>query len=424
MPKHKTSIRLLSTLAVLTFNVIGFSTGASAQQERVLYSFNGYLGPSDSFGSVIFDKAGNIYGTASQGGAYNLGAAWELSPNGSGGFTQTVLHSFNYKNDSTDGWGPRAGLALDTSGNLYGTTAYGGINDDGIIFELSPAGGGTWTETILHTFDYSVDGEQPSASLIFDSVGNLYGTTSYGGTGTGCGLGCGTVFELSPQTGGGWSLATLHTFNGDGTDGFNPLYGALVFDSKGNIYGTTVEGGTGGDGVVFELSPQAGGGWSESILHNFTGVEPGGGIYPNGGVVFDAKGNLYGTTREGGNASIGYGTVYELSPAADGSWTEGVLFNCAGGVGGTLYPGTSLIFDSRGDLYGTSVQGGDGWGNVFALRSTSKGWVERTVHSFQNNRKDGIGPYDALIVGPSGNLYGTTSGGGLKLGGTVFEIIP
>jgi uncharacterized repeat protein (TIGR03803 family) len=420
----KTSIQLFATGAVLILALFALSAGAFAQQERVLFSFNAYQGIHALYGGVIFDKAGNIYGTTSNGGTHSLGAVFELMPNGSGGWTQTVLH--NFSDDGIDGFSPQTALVLDSAGNLYGVTPLGGTYDGGTVFELSPAGRGQWSETVLHNFNFnsSSDGHQPTASLSFDSMGNLYGTTSGGGSGTNCGFaGCGTVFELSPQSGGGWSFNTLHFFNNDGADGYHPLYGALVFDAKGNLYGTAGTGGTDNDGIVFELSPQGGGLWKETIVHNFL-VNVIDGLYPDGGVIFDVKGNLYGTTDQGGNSFPGYGTVYELSPAADGSWTESILFNCASVVGGTIYPRASVVFDSRGDLYGTSVQGGDGWGNVFALRPTAHGWVERTVHSFQNNRKDGTGPYDALIVGPSGNLYGTTAGGGLKQGGTVFEIIP
>jgi uncharacterized repeat protein (TIGR03803 family) len=416
MRSKNSSIRLFATLMVLTLTVIACGKGAGAQQVRVLYNFNAFLGNHTVYGGVIFDKAGNMYGTTSQGGAFNLGTAWELTPNGAGGFTETVLHNFN--NDGIDGWSPSTSLILDASGNLYGVAPYGGATDAGVVFELSPAGGGQWTETIVHTFNNTVDGGGPSSALIMDAQGNLYGTTAYGPN---CGLGCGTIFELSKQSGGGWSLNILHAFSNNGPDGSYPR--GVIFDAKGNLFGTTLEGGTYNAGVVFELSPQGGGLWNETVLHNFqnNGID---GIYPDGGVILDAKGNLYGTTHEGGNVSIGYGTVYELAPSAAGSWTETILFNCAGGVGGTANPIASLIFDAKGNLYGTTVQGGVGSGNVFALRPTALGWVEKTVHSFQNNRKDGMAPYDALIVGPSGNLYGTTSSGGLKMGGTVFEIIP
>jgi uncharacterized repeat protein (TIGR03803 family) len=415
MRSKNSSIRSFATFMVLTLTVIACGRGAFAQQLRVLYNFNAYLGNHLPYGGVIFDKAGNMYGTTALGGTFNRGTAWELTPNGAGGFTETVLHNFN--NDGVDGWGPATSVTLDSSGNLYGSTPDGGANNAGIVFELSPAGGGLWTETVLHSFNNSVDGEQPFSSLIFDAQGNLYGTTAYGPN---CGLGCGTVFELSPKSGGGWSLSIVHAFGNNGPDGSYPR--GVIFDAKGNLFGTTLEGGTYNDGVVFELSPQGGGLWNQTILHNFqnNGID---GSYPGSGVIFDAKGNLYGTTDDGGTFP-GYGTVYELSPSAGGSWTETILFTCTGGVGGTLYPRTSLVFDAKGNLYGTTVQGGVGWGNVFALRPTAQGWTERTVHSFQDNRIDGMAPYDSLIVGPSGNLYGTTSGGGVKLGGTVFEIIP
>src|ERR1035441_332430 len=212
---------------------------------------------------------------------------------------EKVLHNFN--NNGTDGTNPRAGLIFDAAGNLYGTTENGGTNGVGTVFELTPTAGGGWTETVLYSFCSQAnctDGYQPWAGLIFDAAGNLYGTTVYGGTAdTTCSY-CGTVFELTPNGSGGWTETVLHSF-GDGTDGFYPSAG-LIFDAAGNLYGTTAMGGTYDypwDGTVFELTPAAGGGWTEKVLYSFGGGTDG--YWPEAGLIFDAAGNLYGTTYSG-----------------------------------------------------------------------------------------------------------------------------
>ena len=240
---------------------------------------------------------------------------FELSPKEGDGYTETVLHSFG--DGSNDGQNPEAGLILDGAGNLYSTTPVGGIHGWGTVFELSPREGGGYTETVLHSFDYNgSDGAYPLAGLIFDGTGNLYGTTNEGGIHTTCfGYpGCGTVFELLPRQGGGWTETVLHSF-GSGTDGIVPAAG-LIMDTAGNLYGTTYEGGIRGGGTVFELSPREGGGYTETVLHSFgSGTD---GYFPFAGLIFDAAGNLYGTTDYGGihetcdlNAC---GTVFELVP--------------------------------------------------------------------------------------------------------------
>ncbi len=234
--------------------------------------------------------------------------------------TESVLHSFD---DSTgDAEEPIGGLVSDASGNLYGTGSGGGttFHNTGAVFELKPATGGGWMEKVLHNFTVA-NGFYPVAAPILDAAGNLYGTTIWGG-GLGvtyCGQGgCGTVWELSPKAGGGWTETLLHRFDPNGSDGVFP-YGGLIFDASGNLYGTTYVGGTFDHGTVYELTPKAAGGWAEKILHSFNSNGKDG-ERPEDSLIFDASGNLYGTTASGG--LYGGGTVFELLPKAGGGWTE------------------------------------------------------------------------------------------------------
>jgi len=347
--------------------------------ETVLHSFKGAPDGQQPEGVLILDVAGNLYGTTEEGGIYggiySGGTVFELSPRQGGGWTETVLHSFG---NGTDGAGPRAGLIFDADGNLYGTTSFGGIHGAGTAFELSPREGGGWTETVLHSFGNGTDGGNPHAGLIFDAAGNLYGTTALGGIHGSCGYGCGTVFELSPRQGGGWRETVLHSFNNNGSDGYHPR-ADLIFDAAGNLYGTTSKGGSYfcydgrsyGCGTVFELSPRQGGGWRETVLHSFDKNELEG-YYPYAGLIFDAAGNLYGTTNAGG-VPHGAGAVFELSSREGGGWTATVLHTFGNGTDGTR-PESGLIFDAAGNLYGTTVRGGIhtglclyGCGTVFEL---------------------------------------------------------
>jgi len=216
--------------------------------------------------------------------------------------TETVLYSFNI----TDGELPYAGLVFGKNGSLYGTTVDGGTYSYGTVFELSPAAGGGWTETVLHNFGQGKDGSLPIGGLIFDKVGHLYGTTEYGGTGP-CKVvlsGCGTVFELSPGS-GGWSYKEIYPLPGNGWG----AYERLVMDGGGNLYGTLFEGTYSGYGSVFKLTP-SNGGWTYTSLHDFTDGDDG--ANPYGGLVLDSNGNLYGTTEAGG--AFGYGAVFEITP--------------------------------------------------------------------------------------------------------------
>ena len=213
-----------------------------------------------------------------------------------------------------------AGLIFDQKGNLYGATVGGGAGGNGTVYKLTPKADGSWTESILYNFTGGTDGVVPYASLIFDEKGNLYGTTTLGGAG-----GNGTVYRLTPKADGSWTESILYNFTGF-TDGGNP-YASLVFDQKGNLYGATAGGGAGGSGTVYKLTPKADGSWTESVLYSFLGGEDG--ADPIARLIMDPAGNLYGTTIYGGgrgDCSAGEcGVVFELMPNADGTWSESVL---------------------------------------------------------------------------------------------------
>jgi uncharacterized repeat protein (TIGR03803 family) len=325
----------------------------------------------------------------------------------------------------SDGWLPRTDVIFDAAGNLYSTTDWGGANpycNCGTVFELTPGANGTWTETVLHNFEND-NGNSPFAGLTWDAAGNLYGMTAVSRISAGNGL----VFKLTPNQDGRWTMSMLHRFKG-GRDGSFPDYGNLIFDGAGNLYGTTEAGGRGscnwqnpGCGTIFELTPNADGSWKEKILHRFSGGYDGAGA--EGALTFDASGNLYGTTLSGG--ARGYGNVFELTPNADGSWKERVLHQFTGGRDGAN-PYSGVIFDAAGNLYGATSAGGAHrhYGNVFKLTPNADGrWKENVLHQFTGG-KDGGSPYGGLIFDGAGNLYGTARVGGKRGNGVVFEITP
>ena len=291
---------------------------------EIIYVFSGHPDGKHPQGNVAFDANGNLYGTTVNGGKFTscnqglgCGTVFMLTPppGGKGPWAETVL--YNFAGGANDGQNPKAGVTLDTEGNLYGTTELGGYQGDpecqeegggcGTVFELVRSES-EWTEVLLHIFTGTFgDGELSQSGLVFDAAGNLYGTTAV------------TAFEMSPIE-GGWTLDVIHYF-GAGDDG-NGLAAGMVFDAAGNLYGTAEGGGQASMGVVFELSPDAGG-WTETILHNFAGGKDG--AQPMAGVALDAQGNIYGTTYRGGILPIGVGTVYELTPADNGQWSEAVF---------------------------------------------------------------------------------------------------
>jgi uncharacterized repeat protein (TIGR03803 family) len=426
MRSDKPSSGLTAVFAGLALTLAAVATPAVAQTESVLYGFTDNSSGSSPV-SVTFDGAGNLYGTLSQGGngvcpnkTEGCGEVFELSPNGNGGWTRKTLHEF--PTNGSDGYYPQARLIFDAAGNLYGTTLYGGSRHFGTVFELTPQANGKWTEKILHDFSNDgTDGKFPWAGLVFDAAGNLYGTTFEGGTYTICAGGCGVVFELSPAGNGTWTEKILLNFGSGATDAYTPDFGPLVFDAAGNLYGTTGGGGSYASGTVFELSPAAGGSWTETTLHSFGAS--GDGSLPQGGLVFDAAGNLYGTTYYGG--AYNFGTAFELAPAGGGNWTETIMHSFDQETGDGTLPRANLLLDSTGNVYGTTTGGGANIvGTIFELSTGSgRSWTETIVHSFEDNGKDGEYPGASLIFDPSGNLYGTTYGGGKKSGGTVFKIV-
>jgi uncharacterized repeat protein (TIGR03803 family) len=348
--------------------------------------------------------------------------------------TNKVIHEFN----GIKGGFPLAKLVVDSSGNLYGTAATGGqvrcTGDCGVVFKLSKTEAGGWAETVLHSFrGGKTDGGSPQAGVVIDGTGNIYGTT-YGGGGTGCGAGCGTVYELSPILAGGWTYSVIYSFTG-GADGAQPL-SQLVLDSSNNLYGTTLNGGSHGFGGVFELSHSSGA-WVETVLYSFTGGTDG--ANPYAGVIFDGSGNLYGTTWKGGyTAGIcetqGCGVVFELSTSS-GVWTETVLYTFLGGTDGA-YSQAGLTRDALGSLYGTTGTGGvsggcggEGCGVVFELSNSSGVWTETVINTFKPGSSGfgaygGANPYAPVALDTFGNLYGATHNGGKDGVGVVFELSP
>ena len=284
-----------------------------ASSERDLHDFGGVNGDGRGpIADLIFDKSGNLYGTTNEGGTDGVGTVFELRPKQGGGWAEKVLYSFPM--NKKQGRYPYGSLVFDAAGNLYGTTNGGGSYNSGTVFKLTPSGGGNWTEEVIYSFNYKDSGgSQPTAGLVIDAAGNLYGTT-YFGNGTGCGGGgCGTAFELMPSVGGGWTEKVLHSF-GSGMDGYGP-YGRLVFDLAGNLYGNTLYGGAYVLGTVFKLTPSATGEWAETIIHNFGSGQDG--QIPRGSLIMDASGNLFGTTFYGGTSiacGSGCGTVFEIKP--------------------------------------------------------------------------------------------------------------
>jgi uncharacterized repeat protein (TIGR03803 family) len=440
--------------------------GPGAWNERVIYAFGGQMDGYEP-GGVTFDEHGNLYGTTAYGGRNHAGIAYELTPANSGMWTETILYSFYA---GVDGYSP-SGLAVDSSGNLYGTTLNGGVSGYGTVFSLSPGSSGAWTETVLHNFSNDGHGTSPGGTPIVDSSGNVYSTTDGGydewtvfelsaengqweyrvleGFRAGDGeapiappvlaaggrmysmtngygaYGYGTVFELRPGEHGKHKETVIHNFNG--TDGSYPQSG-LILDQNGNLYGTTPNSGALGTcGVAFELSQAANGGWQETVLHSFSGSD---GCLPQAGLVFDSAGNLYGTTYEGGTDD--QGSVFELSPGSNGVWTETVLYSFTGGNDGGN-PAAGLIFDGGGNLYGTAFYGGGGpcsngyqagCGDVFELSPTSSGWSLSVLYNFSGTN-DGNNPAATLTFDHNGNLYGTTEyGGNSGCCGTAFELSP
>jgi uncharacterized repeat protein (TIGR03803 family) len=385
----------------------------SRSTENVLYRFTGGDDGRYPSSNLALDKAGNLYGTTYSGGftgcidsGDGCGLVFELSPGSNGSWTETVLYTFQ---GSTDGGYP-LGVAIDGAGNLYGTTEVGGNlacgqgAGCGTVFELSPGSGGAWTEIVLHTFEAGNDGDAPFAGVIFDRSGNLYGTTYAGGSND-----SGTVFELSPNSNGTWTETVLYSFNDEG----NPWAGVTV-DHAGNLYGTTEAGCV--NAQVYKLT-ESGGAWLESRI--------GYGYCMLAGVVLDKKGNVYGTDYCSGPADddCGNGAVLILAKAGS-TYKEDYM--AIQSLEDGMAPQASVLLDPAGNLYGTTSLGGrgtcfGGCGVLFEFTHSQKGWEEKVLHNFGSRPDDGQEPVAPVIRDRAGNLYGTAAYGGTGFG-VVYEV--
>ena len=340
-------------------------------------------------------------------------------------WNESLLVTLGGKNGAV----PESRPVYTASGEILGTAAIGGNtaspclnpNGCGVVFKLSRAdSNGNRDYRVIYTFNGGAnDGQGPLGNLVLDSAGNLYGVTEFGGSLTGE-YGGGTVYKLSPSASGEWSETVLHSFVGSG-DGFQPLSG-LTADQAGNLYGTTSVGGANGEGTVYELSPNENGSWSETLLYSFGARDSSTGSVPAGEVTLDAAGNIYGTASSGG--SLGYGVVFELSPNS-GSWAETVLYSFTGNRD-QGYPATQLWLDAGGNIYGTSGPVRNGNGAVYELTPTSGGsWTETTLHKFEMcpTCSDGLVPSSGLTPDERGNLYGTTLFSNTG-GGTIYRFVP
>lgn len=415
----------------------------------ILYSFQNGNDSAQPLSSLVADKAGNLFGTTAGLEGLPCpepcGNVFELSPPSAknGAWRFSVLYDFT---GGADGGIPHGNVIFGPDGDLYGTGVRGGkfayAARGGVVFQLAPPSrrNGHWTEAVIHSFGRGLDGYAPQGGLAFDGTGNIYGTTAFGGL-----YGSGMVYEGSPpaQPGGKWTEKTLHSF-GFGNDGFWPMAG-LAIDPAGDLFGTTEFGGyyslfcQGGCGTVFELSPAARrDAWTYSLLRLFNGKSDG--ALPEDPLIFDNAGDLYGTTLDGqGDPNAGYGgAAFELTPPANknGSWTENVLYLFPEFPYDAGYSSAGLIFDNAGNLYGTSQSGGlFSRGTAFKLgrpRTNGGMWTDRILHNFNKVNGGPIYPLAGLVFGIDGDLYGMTPYGGtgnctfgrVKGCGTIFQIAP
>jgi uncharacterized repeat protein (TIGR03803 family) len=418
----------VSRLAMLSILLILAPAAWPGSKYKVLYQFKGGNDGIDPVGNLVFDTAGNLYGTTAEGGGasackgmYNgCGIVFQLLPRSSGYWKENVLYSF--QNGGSGGIGLNGSLVFDAAGNLYGTTFSGGTNFEGSVFELTPSSG-VWTEKDIYRFCQAGcnDGQSPGTGVIFDDAGNLYGTTTQGGIGGG-----GVIFKLAPDN-GSWTESVLYDFCPSHTCSGGWLPVGLITGAGGNLYGMTTWGGNYfwpctpgvGCGAVFELSPKSGT-WDYSVLHRFAGRD---GAFANAGVIQDKQGNIYGATTADG--AFGCGTVFQLSPKAEGGWSYNVLYNLRNG----LSAGT-LAIDAAGNLYGANsgiMSGtcpGGPYGEIFKLTPSTRGhWQYSSIHKF-TSEVGGNSPSSGLIFDSTGNLYGTAGAESGHGYGIVFEVTP
>ncbi len=390
-----TSYALGLTFALMPLLAAHIPAQAQTYSDKVLYSFSGGVdGNEPVFSGVVQDEAGNFYGTTYAGGAFKYGIVFKVDASGN----ETVLHSFG---QGKDGRTPYGGLVIDSSGHLFGATNEGGIWSKnctagcGIVYEIEPGG----QEKLLHAFTGGSDGALPYGSLTRDAEGNLYGTTEAGGE-----YGYGTIFKVDANG----TETVLYSFPGQ-PDGQNPQAG-VIRDAAGNLFGTTVAGGTYNYGSVFEFSASG----EMTLLYSF--VAGADGESPDAPLFRTPKGDLYGTTFQGGN---GLGTVFKI----DASGKETIVHAFGDFQNDGAYPESPLASDSKGDLYGTTIQGGSGgiYGGIVYQISAQGAYS--VVYEFAS-QSEGGGPNGPLLRGSNGKFYGTTSSGGTANSGTVYELIP
>jgi uncharacterized repeat protein (TIGR03803 family) len=378
-----------AALALMAVAVLGLD-GVQPAQARgltVLYNFAGSSDGGDPYASLIRDSAGNLYGTADYGGTAFAGAVFKVAPDG----TETALYSFS---GGADGAQPFSALVRDKAGNLYGTTTMGGSANAGVVFKLDPAG----TETVLHNFTGGTDGTTPTGGLLEDRAGNFYGTASQGGTSN-----AGVLFEIGAK--GKYSI--LHTFTGATNDGKYPTYTSLLMDSRGTLYGVTEEGGAADGGILYKFSKTG----KLTILHSFMGGTTDG-CNVLGTPFIDGNGDFYGTTSSCGASSLG--TVWKVS--ANGN--ETVLHSFAGGTTDGEYPLAGVIVDAGGNVYGNTETGGAA--NVGTVYAISANGTFTLLHSFDGT--DGKYPYGSFVRDAKGTLFGSTQNGGTIGYGTVWKM--
>jgi uncharacterized repeat protein (TIGR03803 family) len=407
--------------AVLLLGLMAMAAVAAAP--RALAGGRGAVEVIHSFGDgdgeypatdLVVDRTGTVYGTTTQGGGLNSGTVFALSPSGQG-WTESVIYSFT---SGPDGGQPYNGVTLDRQGNLYGTAVTGGTGQAceggcGVVYKLTK-NGATWSQSVLYNFTGGSDGSGPGAGLTFDRHGNLYGMTPTGGE-----FGLGVIYKLAPNGSGGWTHSVVHAFTG-GADGATGSAGRLLLH-QGKLYGVTTVGGAYGKGTVFRLTPE-GAGWSLETVYAFEGPPDGG--LPYGALVRDTAGRFYGTTYYDGGQ--GLGAVYQLTPTPSGPWQERVIHSFEGGAGGA-HPVGHLNFDAAGNLYGTTSEGGDptcSCGTIFKLTNVGGGqWQHAVLHAFEGS-PDGKYSYNGMARGPGGTLYGSTVRGGADDDGVIFAFKP
>jgi uncharacterized repeat protein (TIGR03803 family) len=402
---------------LLAFALLAGSAGANAAiKETVLYSFDEANNGAYPVAGLVADAKGNLYGTTELAGAKGAGIVYELTPNSDGTWTFTLLHTFDI---SSEGGDPLAGLVFDNAGNLYGTTSIGGPNDAGSVYQLTPTSTG-WSFKVIYAFSQGRNAGFPGGPLLFDGKNTLYGTAS-GGSKM-CTFGCGTVYQLKQSKNGIWNEKVIYRFQ-EGKGGYIPA-GGVIRDSSGNLYGTTLLGGLSqcdaGCGTIFKLSP-SGNGWKESTLYRFKSKKDGYQSY--GGLAVDKSGALYGATSLGGDVNCnppnGCGTVFRLSSTAKHT----VLHAFGKTSGDGMFPMAGPTLAASGTLYGTTDYGGklqscgsDGCGLVYQV----KGGKLTVLYNF--NGSDGAQPQAQLLWGGAGHLFGTTFSGGAGEVGEAFEL--